>query len=828
MADTQTVNNKPLHRISWSEKQANDKQYFKMSADHYIAMSHFQGVGTGRKNLQTMYNVYNNMIPMEWFNHITDPLSAKESKHAKFPAKVRPTNILRTDIDLLLGEYPRRPFKYRVENIGEDGYNAFLDSQNNAVNDAVTKMFMAHAQEEAQAQGAAEEGELSQVTPDQVPIPSEVKERFHVSYKDKQAIRGQKWLQRALVEYGIKKKLHKMFKDWLIAGEAISYKNIHHGELEYMRLSPLYSDYDKSESEDFVEDGEWFTHVFFYTASDVVDMFYDEMDEDAHKKIEHYTAGTSSPSVMYDYLSKNLTTEHQGKIPVYLVLWKGRKKIAYVTYQDPTTGETQQETIDESEIPTLPPGTKFETDWVNEVYETWRVGDKNSGLYFRMQPVIAQRNAMNNFSVCKLPANARKYSDTHSENISVMQIGIPYLIMYMIVGRALELTIAKSKGKILIMDNNAIPRTKGWNEEKFFYYSEALGYALIDRNQLGVDKSFNQYQVLDMSLYDQIEQLINLQGHFKQEWDDVIGISRQRKAQTQASETNSSNERAIFQSTVITDMIFSGFDEFVERELQGLLDLSKFTNAEGLRRLYNGSDTNDILLEIDPVDYCNASLGVFVTDNPQDFGALDMMKAQANNLAQNGAKPSTILEIFQAGNIAELKSKLKEIEAIQQQVEQATAEQEQAHEQSMEETRMRFMEYEKMLEEQLINVEYDRKEDIEYIKGEITLSSFGQDGDNNDNGIPDINEVIKNQTTREQMMSAERTADKDRASKERIEGAKQRMEQMKLLAEQDRAKREEARKDKEHAQKMQKGEQDIRKAKIMARKAAAPKPKTKK
>jgi hypothetical protein len=827
MAESLTINNKPLHRLTWNEKQKDNRAYFRNAADYYISNSHFTGFGSQRADMQTMYNVYNNQIPTTWFNHITDPLSAKDAQHSKFPAKIRPTNILRTNIDLLLGEWPRRPFKYRVENLGDDGYNQFMLSKNKAVEDNLQQHFMAAAQEQAQADGTAQEGELSQQTPDQLPMPDAVGELFKVGYKDKQAIKGQKWMKRALVEYSIKRKLHKMFKDWLIAGEAISYKNIHQGELEYRRLSPLYSDYDKSPDTDFIEDGEWFTHMFFMTPSDVVDLFYDELDNDAHGILENYTAGISSPSVMYDYLTKTITTEHQSKVPVYMTIWKGRKLIYHITYQDPTTGEPQKDTIDEAEYATLSPDMKkgAKAEWVNEVYETWRIADKG-GIYVRMQPVPAQRNAMNNFSVCKLPANGRKYSDTHSNNISVMQIGIPYLIMYMITGRALELTIAKSKGKILIMDNNAVPRTKGWNEEKFFYYSEALGYALIDRNQIGVDKSFNQYQVLDMSLYDQIEQLINLQQHFKQEWDDIIGISRQRKAQTMASETNSSNERAIFQSTVITEMIYSPFEEFIERELQGLLDLSKFTNAEGLRKLYNGSDLDDVLLEIDPEEYCSAALGVFVTDNPQDYGALDIMKQQIGTMLQNGIKPSTVLEVVQAGNIADLRAKLKQIEDIEAQMEQQKMSAEQQAEESADERKERFLEYEKMLEEQLINAEYDRKEDLEYIRGNVSLlTAPGSDGDIDNNGQPDIADVIKAQTAREKMMSDERKAAADRASAERIASAKNHLEKFKQLQENERAKKEETRKDKEHAQKMQKGEQDIRKAKAQAKKAAAPKPK---
>ncbi len=815
-----SVSNKPLQRISWAEKVKDDYAHFKQTADYYIAGSSFGSDNRNRASMQTMYNVYNSQIPLEWFNHITDPLSAKNAAHKAFPAKVRPTNILRTNIDLLLGQWLRRPFNYRVENLGETGYNAFVENLNSNVHQSIQQMFLAMAQEEAKAQGIPDE-EISQMTPEQVPHPDEVKKLFHASYKDKQAIRGQKWMKRALIEYNIRRKLHKMFKDWLLVGEAISYKGIHQGNLMYERLSPMYSDYDKSEDNDMIEDGEWFTHQFRYTLSDVVDMFYDELDEAGHKALEAYSGGSTSPTVMFNFLSRIMTSD-DGKIPVYLVLWKGKKKILHITYTDPLTGELQEDTIDEAEKKTLKmlgDDVKIvRQEWVNEVYETWRVGDGANGtLYFRMGPVVAQRNAMNNFSVCKLPANGRKYSDTHSDNISVMQIGIPYLIMYMITGRALELTIAKSKGKIMLIDQRAIPEGKGWDEEKFFYYSEALGYGLLNRNQIGVDKSWNQYQVLDMSLYDQIEQLIQLQQHYKQEWDDVVGIPRQMKGQTYASDTNGANERAIFQGSIITDMIFAGFDEFVEKEMQGILDLSKFVNIDGVRKLYNGSDLDDLLLEIDPVEYASAELGIFMTDTPQDHGALDMMKGQVQNFIQNGMKASTVLELFSIGNISEMRAALKQIEAAEAEAAQAQAGSEEEAAAAADERQMRFMEYEKMLEEQLINTEYDRKEDIEKLKGEFNILSYGNPEDADGDGVPDATEVMWRDAEREKEERKSRLEASKMLMQERLEIMKQKLSA--IDKDKDRKLQEKLAQDKNNA--------DLRKTKIQAaaarRKATAAK-----
>lgn len=750
---------KPLQRVSYAAKQANKQQFYKDTADWYIAASNFEkGTSTASpnaRNIRQFYEVYNNQLPLEWFKHVTDPLSAKKSEHKNFPTKIRPTTILRTNIDLLAGEYPRRPFAFHVSNLGDDGYNSYLDGLNKAVNDNLQKHFMQIAMQTAKDQGidmTSDEGQqqLEQLLAN-FPTPEDVATAYKASYKDKQAIRGQNWLNRALVENDIRRIQHKMFKDWLIAGEAYSYKGIRRGKLEYRRISPLQIAYDKSEDQELVEDGEWAVIYYPMTNSDIVDMFYDSLKEDDHKKLEN-DQYFGNPGAFFSYLNGvyNDKTTSGGKTPVYHVMWKGKQKIRKITYQDPLTGEQLTDTVGEDYILDKAAGETEEIMWGNIGHEAWVIGDASVGrIYLEMGEFEHQRNEMNNFSSLKLPVNGKRYSDTHANNISVLEIGIPFQILYIIVTRSLELTIAKSKGKILFMDKATIPKTGGWDEEKFFYYAEALGYGLLDRNQIGVDKSYNQYKVEDLTLYDSIKQLIELQAHLKQEWDDILGINRQRKGQTYASDTVGSGEQALFQSTVITDMIFKGFEDFVQKELQGMLDLSKFINLDGTRKLYNQTEFEYELLEIDGTDYANSEMGVFVTDSSTENLKLQKMEAYATNrLAQNpDAKPSTILEVVSANNVSKLRSILHKIEEAEAQAAQAMSQNEQEAQKAIEETKMKYMQYEKQLDTMFMQEEYDRKAEIEHIKGEYSLFNAGKanDGDNNNNSIPDSAEIAKNQ-----------------------------------------------------------------------------------
>jgi hypothetical protein len=700
---------KPLQMIPWKQK---DPNWYKRNINWFIGASsfNFANRGTSRRDLSVLYGVYNNKYPMKWFDHITNPLGSEKPRN--YQAKIRPVTIIRTNIDLLLGEYPKRPFVYNVENLGESGYSEFMEQLNQAVQKNLTDHFINFTLQQMQAEG-------QQLTPQQLqklkqdpPLPDKLKEEFTASYKDIRAIKGQKWLKRVIRERNVHRKLSKMFKDWLIAGEAYSYKTVRHGKEYYDRVSPMDIDYDRGADSDFVEDGNWVVARHLYSLPDIVDHFYDKLKEQEVKELETSNVFYSQDT-FYKYLQGRTELEERSGIPCYHIQWIGYKREAKLSYLDTDTFQLVEEWVDENYVPDKLKGEKLtEWRWVNERYEGWRIGSLENDLFVDYGPSPLQRteNGMN--TKPKLDYNGRKFSDTHAENISVLEIGLPFQLMFIIVNYILEKTIAKSKGKIVLMDKNIIPEgEEGENaEENFFYYAEALGFALVDRNQDGVDKTWNQYTVLDMSLFDQIKQLIELQESLKQQWDDVIGITRQRKGQTYASDGQGVNERSVFQSTVITDHIFAGFEEFQERELQGIMDLGKVVTAQGQNSITYDDMLGAEVLSILPEDFTNAELGVFVDSSAEHMRKLQRAMDLTQAMMQNEGKVSTILEVIDADNIAELKMKVKRIEAIEMALAQQNQEAEQEHEMGIEEMREKYLTLTKLLDRQNMNAEYDRKE----------------------------------------------------------------------------------------------------------------------
>lgn len=766
--------NRPTQLRSWSQKIANNYEWFKRTADYYISQSSVFHYGNDSyTELHQLYDVYNNEFPAHWFTHVTDPLSAKNAKHKKFPAKIRAVGILRTNIDQLIAEYQRRPFIYQVTNRGEDGYVRYTSQLQEKLSQNMMEHFIQFIQQDALEKGIPM-NEIPQ--PDEIETPWEVQEKFKLSYKDALAVDGQRWLRRALDEYRIHKKRRDMFLNWMVAGLTFSYKNIEHGELVYEVIDPREIDYDKSPHVPNVEDGEWVVRRQWFTISDVVDRFYEDLKKEDLIKLDKRPF-LFSVDTFHTYLNQVFGDAQKGKIPVYHVQFKARKKMYTVMSVD-AAGNLQQEIVDEDYQAVE--GEKLEEFYGNEAYEVWRIGGLNNDMYMGARAVPVQRNAMNNFSSCKLSYNGAKFSPTARGTFSVLKQGVPFQSLYIIVTYQLEKTIAKNKGKIQLIDKNAIPNNKGWDEEKFFWYSEATGWGVLNRNQPGVDKSWNQYQTLDMSTFKDIRELIELQNYLREQWDITIGFNPQRKGQVAASSQSGATSQAVFNSNLVTDLLFLGFEDFFETELQGLIDLSKFLNIEGVKGLYNGSLYDRELIDIDPVSYCSADFGILLSRSAEEQEKKTAMMQLLQPMIQNGMPPSLVLEFVEAGNMAELKSRLLKFEDLQARQAKQQQEAEAAAEEHNDKRQAAIAAMLNELKLQLQEHEYQWKERIEVLKGEINMNSAALlSKDETVSDVPNVEEIYSRYMDTLKIASAERMQNKELAQRERESVRKAETEKMK-------------------------------------------------
>ena len=619
----------PKQKLPSSKK---NQEWGEKCVQAYIAESSFST--TDKAGLVDLYEAYNGELDEGKYNYVTNPYNSEKWKKRNFPAKLRNYNIIKPVVDLLLGEKAKRPSNYQVIVRNADVHSRKADEIQKRVLQSLQQMFI----NELNAQGM-DTGMESQETP----TPAEVEQFINVNYKDARAIIGQHSIDYLKDYLDLDDRFQKAFFDWIVTGHVYSYKGTCMDEVEFEVVSPLDIDYQKSPDLEFIEDGDWVVRRKIMTTNAVVDSFYDVLTPAQLDDLER----PSSRREGSGYLGAALNPTHAQDdtdryVEVMHVTWKSFRKVGILTYTD-EFGFLQEMEVDETYKPDRDAGEKCQWFWVNQVWEGYRI---DSSIFVNIQPFEVQRPSMTNLSLCKLPYNGRHYSNRHADNVSIVSMGLPYQILYNVFHYRMELTMAKNKDKIALIEMNTIPKRHGWDEEKFMYYADAMGFAFIDSTAEGKNQervTFNQYQVLDMSLSQYINAQFQLLQAIKQEWEDLIGITRQRKGQVMASDGAGATERAVFQSSVMTEELFRKFEKYEEKEMQGLLDCSKHAWRGGKKSSYITADYRNELLDIEGAEYAESEYAVFAKNSSKENTKLQTFKNLALSFAQTARNLALLL-----------------------------------------------------------------------------------------------------------------------------------------------------------------------------------------
>lgn len=656
----------PKQRIPLSQK---NEAWQKSCVDAFINLSKF-GISERRTYLKSLYDYYNGVIDEEDYNYVLKPYG-KTRKN--FPSKLRNYPIIKPVIDLLLGEKSKRPLEFTVTVQNSDSISIKEETLKNLMLTNIKAKFLS----ELAKQGQLPEG----MEAEEPPLPKQIQEEFNRSYVDSRAIRGQAALNYIMYFTEFYDKLQKQFFHFLVTGECYSHKGVRRNEPFYEVINPLDVDFDKDPDIDFVEDGDWAILRKYAHASTIIDNLGDFLTDDQILQLETPTHTAAQAYLLYraeaagadDNIYRNRLVE------VVTVYWKSRKRVGFVVYDDPNTGN--QETFDVDEDYKMPKelkdlGAKIEWEWVNEVWEGTRI----DGLYYiKMRPYVNQRNSLDNPSICKLPINGRKYSDINSQNVSLISLGIPYQLNYNIYKYRLELAIARSKDIVAQFDINMIP--KNWDMDKFMHYVEGTGIAWVDYNKEGIQLSPQHQSVLDMSIKT-ISQYLTLLESIMLEWEKLSGVTRQRQGQMGTYEGKATSQQSIVQSSHITEDIFRKFSNFEQRELQGLLDYSKEAWLNGKKATYVMPDGSFDELDIDPITHMESEYGIFVSDAGKDIDKKQKIEGLAQAAVQNGLPLSAAIAIYESDSLSQIKDKIVQAEKAQEELKKAQDEAMQQQEQA--------------------------------------------------------------------------------------------------------------------------------------------------
>jgi hypothetical protein len=326
---------------------------------------------------------------------------------------------------------------------------------------------------------------------------------------------------------------------------------------------------------------------------------------------------------------------------------------------------------------------------------------------------------------------------------------------------------------------------KGWDMDDFLYYIDAQSIAWSQRKEGDPELSPTHQSVIDLSAK-HLDQYIKLLEMIEIQWERLSGVSRQRKGNTGQYEGKGVTEQAIVQSSTITEDLYTKFAEFEEKELEGLIDVSKLAWINGRKGQYVMPDSTIGYLELEGTNHMETEYGIHVVGAGKENEKIGMMKALAQQVAQQQGTPlKVVADIIDASSFAQLKDQLREIdetgEQLRQQQMQAEQEAQQAESQR-EQARLQHESQENALDRQ-------NRIDVATIQAE---SKGDGEGDNlftvdaDESGVPDWIETIdqveetgmkidweREKLTKQQKLEREKLKQKDKIDEKNVTIKKQ-------------------------------------------------------
>ncbi len=646
----------PKQRIAFSLK---GKDWQRETINYYETLSY----GTNSSNRNTNvnkkinYDLFNGKFNKADLEYVCNPLGVDNNE---FPATLQHYDIVSPPLNLLIGEETKRNDNCIV-----------ISGSTNDINRKQSKLkdkIIAALQEQLMA-----EIDPASIDPNNPPpTPEEILkyEKHNVSdLIESQANKILKFLKRYL---NTKEIFKKGWKDVLIAGEEIYWTGISNNDVILRRVNPLNVTIILDGDTDYIDDAIAVVEVRMLAPATILDEFGDKLTPTEVADIEAMATGYTSSGTTYSNNTPGFTLEKDGSIGapsspvgtsytgnyssnlvrVVRVEWKSFKKLYHLTYTD-EDGILQEQMVDESfKLAIFKqsfPDATAEEFWINEAWEGIRIG---ADIYVDVKPKENQRRRMDNPYYCKLGYIGLLYNSTNTRSVSLLDRLKPYQYLYNIISYRLELAFASDQGKIMLMDLAQIPRSEGMDIDRWMYYMKAMKIAFINSHEEGTKGSqinkistFNQFQSIDLSLANQIQQYIATLDYIKQQIAFISGVSPQRLGAINNQELVGNVERSVQQSALITEYLFDSHDEVKRRVYTALVECAKLAFKDGLKTQYVLDDMGIELLDIEELELENSEFNVFMSNSNKDLQIVETLKQLAQGALQaDKADLSTIID----------------------------------------------------------------------------------------------------------------------------------------------------------------------------------------
>jgi len=761
--------NLPQQKLPMSQK---DKEWGKSCINYYSNYRYTNGSNLRSDRFRKLinYDLYNGKVNHKDIETICDPLGVNTS--STFSARFQHYDIVSEPIRLLIGEETKRPDNHIVVSESPEDINRKTAG-------VKQKIFQ-----------ALQEGLAYQIDPNAdpnnpPPPPEEILKHEKHTPSDIIESKANKILKVLKKRLNTRLLFSQGWKDALIAGEEVYWVGIENAEVAMRRVNPVNLTVILDGDTTFIDDAIAVVEERMLAINTILDEYGDILSKDDIDKLENYTRGTFGSfntaggfepqfevvNGQNAFAGVTPTNAYNGNnsnnysIRVTRVEWKSMKKIGELTWTD-EDGTPQSEIVDElfntRVFKEAFPDAKVEWYWINEAWEGVKIG---LDIFTDIKPKPNQRRRLDNPYFCRLGYTGFIYEATNSQSVSLIDRLKPYQYLYDIISYRLEIAFASDQGKKFIMDLAQIPASHGIDMDRWLYYLKEMNIAFINSFEEGkkgaatgqLANKFNQFQAIDLSLSQSIQQYINMLDYIKAQVAFVSGVTPQRLGAINNSELVGNVERSVNQSSLITEYLYEAHTEVKRRAYTAVIEVAKIAYKKGLVAQYVLDDMAIELLRLDENEFENSEFSVFVTNNTKDLE----LKAKLDQLVQVALQSekvdlSAIVETL-------MNDSPRDIVRLLQRKEEEFYKRQADSQKSQQEHQMQIEQMQQQMHAEQVEFDHLKLDQERYIAeqnnetriqvAEIAVYNKQQDIDLNDNGIPDPSEIAANAIKQQEISS---------------------------------------------------------------------------
>ena len=752
--------NLPQQKLPMSQK---DKEWGKSCINYYSNYRYTNGSNLRSDRFKKLinYDLYNGKVNHKDIETICDPLGVNTS--STFSARFQHYDIISEPIRLLIGEESKRPDNHIVVSESPEDINRKTAAIKEKIFNALQESLAYQIDPNADPNNPP-------------PPPEEIVKHEKYTPSDIIESKANKILKVLKKKLNTKLLFSQGWKDALIAGEEVYWVGIENDEVAMRRVNPVNLTVILDGDTTFVDDAIAVVEERMLAINTILDEYGDILSKDDVDKLENYTRGTFGSfntaggfEPQFDVVNGqnafagitptnayNGNNSNNYSIRVTRVEWKSMKKIGELTWSN-EDGEPQTEIVDEvfnlRVFKQAFPDAKVEWYWINEAWEGVKIG---LDIFTDIKPKPNQRRRLDNPYFCRLGYTGFIYEATNSQSVSLIDRLKPYQYLYDIISYRLDIAFASDQGKKFLMDLAQIPASHGIDIDRWLYYLKEMNIAFVNSFEEGkkgaatgqLARGFNQFQAIDLSLSQSIQQYISMLDYIKQQVAFVSGVTPQRLGAINNSELVGNVERSVNQSSLITEYLYEGHAEVKRRAYTSMIEVAKICYKKGLTAQYILDDMGLDMLQLEENEFESSEFSVFVTNNSKDLelkGKLDQLVQVA--LQSDKVDLSTIVETLMNDSPRDIIRLLqrKEEEFYKRQADNGKAQQE--HE-------MKIEQLQQQMHDEQVQLDRDKLDQERYIAeagnetkiqvAEINVYSRQENLDQNNNGIPDPAELAAN------------------------------------------------------------------------------------